>query len=182
MIAYEDISHLAMEVTDLDAAERFYAGALGMELICRDSGELGNGRLILKNGSGQLLFLEKVDEMSQRSRFSGPDSNNVPDPGGNLRYKGAHLAMSIGSVAEYDEIYDKLEAHGAYLEGDLRAAQRAPGEKSVYLYDPRGKPAAAHHPAHALIVNPSRQDGVHQLAVPSPGSCPCRRIAWVREP
>ena len=72
MIAYEDISHLAMEVTDLDAAERFYAGALGMELICRDSGELGNGRLILKNGSGQLLFLEKVDEMSQRSRFSGP--------------------------------------------------------------------------------------------------------------
>ena len=129
MIAYEDISHLAMEVTDLDAAERFYAGALGMELICRDSGELGNGRLILKNGSGQLLFLEKVDEMSQRSRFSGPDSNNVPDPGGNLRYKGAHLAMSIGSVADYDEIYDKLEAHGAYLEGDLRAAQRAPGER-----------------------------------------------------
>ena len=42
VIAYEDISHLAMEVTDLNAAERFYAGALGMELICRDSGDLGN--------------------------------------------------------------------------------------------------------------------------------------------
>ncbi len=138
MIAYEDISHLAMEATDLDQAERFYAGALGMEIICRDSGELGNGRLILKNGSGQLLFLEQVDELSQRSRFSGPDSGNVPDPGGKLRYKGAHLAMSVASVEEYDEIYQKLEAHGAYIEGDLRAAQRAPGEKSVYLYDPAG--------------------------------------------
>ena len=155
MIAYEDISHLAMEVTDLDAAERFYAGALGMELICRDSGELGDGRLILKNGSGQLLFLEKVDEMSQRSRFSGPDSNNVPDPGGNLRYKGAHLAMSIGSVADYDEIYDKLEAHGAYLEGDLRAAQRAPGERRASTSTiPAGKSAAAHHTAYPLIDSP----------------------------
>ena len=138
MIGYEDISHLAMEVTDLEAAERFYAGALGMEFICRDGGELGSGRLILRNGSGQLLFLEKVDELSQRSRFSGPDSNNVPDPGGGLRYKGAHLAMSVRSIEEYDEIYEKLETHGAYIEGDLRAAQRAPGEKSVYLYDPAG--------------------------------------------
>ena len=138
MIEYEDISHLAMEVTDLDAAERFYSRALGMTLVCRDSGELGNGRLILENGSGQLLFLEKVDELSQRSRFSGPDSDNVPDPGGKLRYKGAHLAMSVGSAEEYDEIYARLESHGAYVEGDLRAAQRAPGEKSVYLYDPAG--------------------------------------------
>lgn len=138
MIEYEDISHLAMEVTDLEAAEKFYTEALGMELICRDAGELGKGRLILKNGSGQLLFLEKVEELSARSRFCGPDANKVPDPGAGLRYKGAHLAMSVGSVEEYDEIYDRLEPHGAYLEGDLRAAQRAPGEKSVYLYDPCG--------------------------------------------
>ena len=138
MIEYEDISHLAMEVTDLEAAEQFYREALGMELICRDAGDLGKGRLILKNGSGQLLFLEKVEELSARSRFCGPDENNVPDPGKGLRYKGAHLAMSVGSIAEYDEIYEKLESHGAYLEGDLRAAQRAPGEKSVYLYDPSG--------------------------------------------
>ena len=46
--------------------------------------------------------------------------------------------MSVGSIGEYDEIYEKLEAHGAYIEGDLRAAQRVPGEKSVYLYDPAG--------------------------------------------
>lgn len=138
MIEYEDISHLTMEVTDLDVAERFYAGALGMDVVCRDEGELGKGRLILKNASGQLLFLERVDTLSLRSRFCGPDAKNVPDPGAGLRYKGAHLAMSVGSIEEYDEIYAKLEPAGAYLEGDLRAAERAPGEKSVYFYDPFG--------------------------------------------
>ena len=138
MIQYEDISHLAMEVTDLDQAEKFYAKALGMEVVGRDQGELGGGRLILKNGSDQFLILEKVDKLSQRSRFCGPDAKNVPDPGQGLRYKGAHLAMSVGSIQEYDEIYGRLEPNGAYLEGDLRAAQRKPGEKSVYFYDPFG--------------------------------------------
>ena len=138
MIEFEDISHLVMEVTDIDQAERFYAGALGMEPICRDQGELGQGRIILKNGTGQLLFLEKVEKLSARSRFCGPDETNVPDPGSGLRYKGAHLAISVGSVQEYDEIYNVLESNGAYLEGDIRAAQRKPGEKSVYFYDPFG--------------------------------------------
>ncbi len=138
MIEFEDISHLVMEVTDIDKAEQFYVGALGMEPICRDQGELGQGRIILKNGTGQLLFLEKVEKLSARSRFCGPDETNVPDPGSGLRYKGAHLAISVGSVQEYDEIYNVLESNGAYLEGDLRAAQRKPGEKSVYFYDPFG--------------------------------------------
>ena len=138
MIEYEDISHLVMEVTDLAQAERFYCGALGLDPICRDQGELGQGRLILKNSTGQLLFLEKVDKLSPRSRFSGPDEKNVPDPGSGLRYKGAHLAISVGSIDEYDEIYGALEASEAYLEGDIRATQRKPGEKSVYFYDPFG--------------------------------------------
>jgi catechol 2,3-dioxygenase-like lactoylglutathione lyase family enzyme len=138
MIQYEDISHLAMEVTDLDEAEHFYTKALGMESVCRDQGELGKGRLILNNATGQFLFLEKVEKLSQRSRFCGPDVKNVPDPGSGIRYKGAHLAMSVSSIEEYDEVYSRLEPNGAYLEGDLRAAHRKPGEKSVYFYDPFG--------------------------------------------
>ena len=138
MIKYDDISHLAMEVTDLDQAERFYGKALGMEAVSRDNGELGQGRLVMKNQTGQILLLEKVNRLSQRSRFCGPDMNKVPDPGEGFRYKGAHLAMSVGSIEEYDEVYGRLEANGAYLEGDLRAAHRKPGEKSVYFYDPFG--------------------------------------------
>ncbi len=138
MISYEDISHIGLEVTDIDQAERFYTEALGLRLIHKDEGELGRGRLILQNGSGQLLFLEAVDELSGRSRFCGPDENNVPDPGTGTRYKGGHLAISVQSSEEYDEIYPKLEQYGCYLEGDIRAGRRAAGEKSVYFYDPSG--------------------------------------------
>src|SRR5918999_1386075 len=109
-----------------------------METLCRDQGDLGHGRLVMKNASGQILFLEQVDRLSQRSRFCGPDVNKVPDPGEGLRYKGAHLAMSVGSIEEYDEVYARLEKSGAYLEGDLRAAHRKAGDKSVYFYDPFG--------------------------------------------
>ena len=138
MISYEDISHVGLEVTDIDVAERFYTEALGMKLIHRDQGELGSGRLVLQNGSGQLLFLERVEELSLRSRFCGPDETNVPDPDGPPRYKGSHLAISVGSLAEYDEIYPKLEKHGCFLEGDLPGRQQPAGNKTVYFYDPSG--------------------------------------------
>jgi catechol 2,3-dioxygenase-like lactoylglutathione lyase family enzyme len=138
VISYEDISHLGLEVTDLQQAERFYTEALGMQLIHRDQGELGQGRIVVQNGSGQLLFLEKVGQLSRRSRFCGPDLKNVPDPDAEPRYKGGHLAISVKSGEEYDEVYARLEPNGAYLEGDIRAGQRAPGEKSVYFYDPFG--------------------------------------------
>ena len=81
MITNEDISHIGLEVTDLQKAERCYTEALGMKLLHRDNGDLGHGRLILQNGSGQLLFLEAVDQLSPRSRFCGPDENNpAPSP------------------------------------------------------------------------------------------------------
>jgi hypothetical protein len=38
--------------------------------------------------------------------------NKVPDPGEGFRYKGAHLAMSVRSIEEYDEVYDSLEVNG----------------------------------------------------------------------
>jgi catechol 2,3-dioxygenase-like lactoylglutathione lyase family enzyme len=114
MISYEDISHVGLEVTDLGLAERFYTEALGMKLLHRDDGDFGAGRIVLQNLSGQLLFLEKVDELSARSRFCGPDEANVPDPDGPVRFKGSHLAMSVQSLEEYDEV------------------------KTTYFYDPFG--------------------------------------------
>jgi catechol 2,3-dioxygenase-like lactoylglutathione lyase family enzyme len=138
MIKFTDISHVGLEVTDLEEARRFYGEALGMELVHRDEGELGQGRIVLRNGSGQFLLLEKVAALAPRSRFCGPDKNKVPDPDGAPRYSGAHLAMSVGSVAEYDEVYARLERSGVFMEGDILAKERAPGEKSVYFYDPFG--------------------------------------------
>jgi len=138
MITYEDISHVGLEVTDLDQAEKFYTEALGMKMLHRDNGEFGSGRIILQNLTGQLLFLEKVDELSARSRFCGPDETNVPDPDGPTRFKGSHLAMSVESLEEYDEVYPKLQKFGCFLEGDLPGRQQPAGVKTTYFYDPFG--------------------------------------------
>src|SRR5437773_2419479 len=138
MITYEDISHIGFEVTDLELAEKFYTQALGMRLIHRDEGEFGAGRLCLQNLSGQLLFLEKVDELSPRSRFCGPDETNVPDPEGPPRFKGSHLAVSVQSLEEYDEMYPKILEFGCYVEGDLPGREQPPGVKTAYFYDPFG--------------------------------------------
>ena len=142
MATYEEISHLAMEVTDLEQAESFYADVMGMEVIYRDHGELEQGRIVLKNGTGQLLFLELVDRLSPRSRFRGPFADRVPDPNDTTPFVGAHLAMSVSSVEEYDEVHDKMDRFGVYCEGDIRKDERTSGGpgggKSDYFYDPFG--------------------------------------------
>lgn len=135
IIPLTDLSHIGLEVTDLEIAQRFYIEVLGMDLVQRDEGELDNGRLVLGNASGQLLFLEKVDWLSPRSRFCGPDRSTAPDPDA---YCGAHLAMTVASIPDYDEMYAALQRWGVKSDGDIRKAQRPPGEKSDYFYDPAG--------------------------------------------
>jgi hypothetical protein len=101
-----------------------------MEVIYPDQGELGDGRIILKNATDQLLILEQVDKLSPPSRFRNWDPERVPDPDGGERHASAHLALSVKSVQAYDEVYQKLLEQGIYLEGDIRASERSPGEKA----------------------------------------------------
>jgi catechol 2,3-dioxygenase-like lactoylglutathione lyase family enzyme len=67
-----DVCHVALEVSDLPLAEKFYTEALGLTPLHRDAGELGDGRAILRNGLGQLLILEAVDQLSERSCSAAP--------------------------------------------------------------------------------------------------------------
>ncbi len=138
IIPLSDLSHIALEVTDLEEAERFYTQVFGMELIQRDDGELGGGRLVLRNATGQLLFLEQVGALSARARFCGPDRGASPDQDGPPRYCGAHLAMTVASIEDYDEMYAALQAWPVQSEGDIRKRERPAGEKSDYFYDPAG--------------------------------------------
>lgn len=133
-----DVCHVALEVSDLPLAERFYTEALGLTLLHRDSGELGNGRAILRNGLGQLLFLEAVDQLSERSLFCGPDASTAPKVGNLHPHAGAHIAVSVADDAAYDEIEAKLRAWKVTTDGDVRAAERPAGERSEYFYDPAG--------------------------------------------
>ena len=133
-----DVCHVALEVSDLPLAERFYQEALGLTPVHRDQGEFGKGRTILKNGLGQLLFLEAVDELSERSLFCGPDASTAPKVGNARPHAGAHIAVSVVDNAAYDEIEAKLRSWKVVTDGDVRAAERPAGERSEYFYDPSG--------------------------------------------
>jgi catechol 2,3-dioxygenase-like lactoylglutathione lyase family enzyme len=138
VIPVTDLSHVALEVTDLGVAEKFYSGALGLRTVRQDAGELGHGRLIMRNDSGQLLLLEAVGELSPRSMFCGPDRSTAPAFGGAAPYAGAHTALSVTSIDEYDEIAANLRSWQVVSDGDVRAKERPAGEKSEYFYDPAG--------------------------------------------
>ncbi|HEV8021308.1 MAG TPA: VOC family protein [Candidatus Lustribacter sp.] len=133
-----DVCHVALEVDDLALAEKFYTEALGLTLLKRDTGELGNGRAILKNGSGQVLFLEAVEALSERSLFCGPDPSTAPHVGSGRPHAGAHIAVSVADDAAYHEIEANLRAWKVTTDGDVRAAERPAGELSEYFYDPAG--------------------------------------------
>lgn len=133
-----DVCHVALEVSDLPAAEKFYTEALGLTLVSRDAGELGKGRAIFKNGLGQVLFLELVDELSERSLFCGPDLSTAPKVGNGRPHAGAHIAVSVASDDAYRETEAKLRAWNVTTDGDVRKAERPTGELSEYFYDPSG--------------------------------------------
>jgi catechol 2,3-dioxygenase-like lactoylglutathione lyase family enzyme len=138
VIPVTDLSHVALEVPDLGVAEKFYSGALGLRAVHSDAGEHGLGRLIMRNDLGQLLFLETVEELSPRSMFCGPDRSTAPAFGGAVPYAGAHTALSVTSIEEYDEIEANLRSWQVVSDGDVRASERPAGEKSEYFYDPAG--------------------------------------------
>lgn len=138
VIPVTDLCHVALEVTELDVAEKFYSGALGLCTVHQDAGELGHGRLIMRNELGQLLILETVEELSPRSMFCGPDRSTAPAFGGVAPYAGAHTALSVTTINEYDEIEENLPSWRVVSDGDVRAKERPAGEKSKYFYDPAG--------------------------------------------
>lgn len=143
-----DMCHVALEVSDLPLAEKFYADALGMSLVHRDAGELGNGRAIFKNGLGQLLLLEAVGQLSERSLFCGPDASTAPKLGSGHPYAGAHIALSVADNVAYAEIEAKLRAWNVATDGDVRKAERPADELSEYFYDPAG------NRFQLIVVNP----------------------------
>jgi len=138
VVPVTDLSHVALEVTELDVAEKFYSEALGLRAVHMDAGELGHGRLIMRNDLGQLLILEAVELLSPRSMFCGPDRSTAPGFGGAAPYAGAHTALSVASIDEYDEIEENLRRWQVVSDGDVRAKERPAGEKSEYFYDPAG--------------------------------------------
>ncbi len=114
----------ALYVTDLDAAEAFYADVLGLERIAKVEGR----HVFFRCGAGVLLLFQ-------------PDATVVPPaadarlpvPPHGARGQG-HLCFSA-SADEIDRWKADLPARGIAVEADFEWPQ---GGRSIYFRDPSG--------------------------------------------
>lgn len=114
----------ALYADDLDAAEAFYGGVLGLERVAR----AGDRHVFFRCGAGMLL----VFNPAETARPPAPDALPVPPHG--ARGPG-HVAFAA-TEAELDAWVDRLAAAGLAVEADFRWP--GSGARSVYLRDPAG--------------------------------------------
>ncbi len=112
--------------SDLDAAEAFYGGVLGLELLTREEGR----HLFYRCGPGVFLVFNP-----------GATGEAMADPegGGTIPGHGAsgpsHMAFAV-AAEEVERWVERLEAHGVAV--DSRVVKPDGRGESVYFRDPAG--------------------------------------------
>jgi catechol 2,3-dioxygenase-like lactoylglutathione lyase family enzyme len=113
----------ALYAGDLDAAEAFYGGVLGLEKITR----AGSRHVFYRCGPGVLLIFNP-DETEIHYKVG-----QLPVPPHGARGPG-HLCFRA-EAAELDDWRARLEAAGVTIESDMEWPQ---GGRSIYFRDPAG--------------------------------------------
>lgn len=120
----------ALYVDDLDAAEGFYAGTLGLERILRV-----DGRHVFFR-AGETIVLCFIAEATRQP----PAPNALPVPPHGAEGAG-HLCFAS---TELDALRDHLTARGIAIESDFHWPH---GPRSIYVRDPAGNSVEFAHPA-----------------------------------
>lgn len=121
--ALDSILEASLYVDDLDRAEQFYGGLLGLEKIIRLDGRHVFFRC------GRAVLLTFIAEASREP--PGPDALPVPPHGAD----GPGHACFAVQADQIDPLLDRLGAHGVAVESDFRWPH---GPRSVYVRDPFG--------------------------------------------
>jgi catechol 2,3-dioxygenase-like lactoylglutathione lyase family enzyme len=117
------ILETALYAADLDAAEGFYGGVLGLERVAR----VGDRHVFFRLAGSMLLIFNP----SETERPPGDPGLPVPPHGA----RGAgHLAFAA-SGAEIEGWCRRLAAAGVEIEADFRWPN---GARSIYVRDPEG--------------------------------------------
>ena len=120
---FDGILETALYAADLDAAEAFYGGVLGLEKVSRQ----GNRHLFYRCGAGMLLIFN-------------PAETARPVPAGALPVP-SHGATGPGHVCfrvrgeQIDGIVERLQASNVPVESDFLWPN---GARSIYFRDPAG--------------------------------------------
>ncbi len=117
------ILETALYAADLDAAEGFYGGVLGLERILRS----GTRHVFWRCGSGVLLIFNPAETKVPVADPALP----VPAHGA----EGAGHLCFAASAAELDAWAARLVAAGVAIEADFRWPN---GARSIYVRDPAG--------------------------------------------
>jgi catechol 2,3-dioxygenase-like lactoylglutathione lyase family enzyme len=114
----------ALYVTDLDAAEAFYAGVLGLEKIAG----VKNRHVFFKCGSGVLLLFNAEATRQPPS----PDAKLPVPPHGTTGEGHLCFAATAGEIEGWKK---HLEAKSIAIEADFEWPS---GGRSIYFRDPSG--------------------------------------------
>ena len=116
MARINKVAHVVLNVTDVEAATKFYAEALGMEVMSY-------------NPERHMSFLSFGTQHHDFALFKAPEGLEHSERGLN------HVAMQIeGGVEELNQLYRRLLDCGATIDGIFEHNV----SKSVYFFDPDG--------------------------------------------
>lgn len=119
----EGILETAIYADDLDAAETFYGGVLGLEKVLR----AGNRHVFFRCGQGILLIFNPAETVKP------PSSDTLPVPPHGTTGSG-HVCFRMNGET-IDRMIEKLNKAGIVIESDFRWPN---GARSIYFRDPAG--------------------------------------------
>lgn len=117
------ILETALYAADLDAAEAFYGGVLGLELVARS----GTRHVFFRCGDGVLLIFDPAETRAPVAGSALPVPAHGAEGGGHVCF-----AASGPEIADWRA---RLEAAGVAIEADFRWPG---GARSIYVRDPAG--------------------------------------------
>ena len=113
----QGLGYLAVEVTNLDAAENFYTDGLGFEPQARDRWPQAGASVLLAAGEQHLFLVHNPDKKD-------------------YLYGGTHQAYRCGKAAR-DDIARRLEGKGITIETYAESRPAEAGD-NFYVFDPSG--------------------------------------------
>ncbi|ARO22233.1 glyoxalase/bleomycin resistance protein/dioxygenase family protein [Rhizobium sp. TAL182] len=119
----EGMLETALYARDLDQAETFYEGVLGLEKITR----AGNRHVFFRCGPGVLLIFNPEETIKPPA----PDALQVPPHG--MTGQG-HACFRVSS-RNIDAMAEQLKAAGVAIESEVHWPN---GGRSIYFRDPAG--------------------------------------------
>jgi catechol 2,3-dioxygenase-like lactoylglutathione lyase family enzyme/Rieske Fe-S protein len=114
-------SHLTVEVSDLDRAEKFYRDVIGLDVLGRNLVADNRPHSLLAMNTRQRVLLVEVPEVPP-----------YPASGGSI-----HHAWLL-TIEQFKAARDRLEANGFETGIDPRQTFRAVGEYNMDIHDPDG--------------------------------------------